>query len=126
VEEVAALDKLSEFLREEPSRDVFAYPYYASLYLLTDTHNPTPYQLLIPGYSLPGQIKDTIETLERRRIRYVFVTLPFWSWKGDRLIAYLEHKYERVDYGVRRPFPTVVLYRRRADNGQPLRRNSVS
>ena len=125
-EEVAVLDKLTELLRQEPPGETFAYPYYASLYLLTDTRNPTPYQLLIPGYSLPGQLEDAIDTLERRRVRYVVVWFPLWPWASDPVIAYLERKYERVDYGVRRPFPTVVLYRRRADNGQPLRRNSVS
>src|SRR5207244_4648105 len=125
-EEVAVRDKLTELLRQEPPRETFAYPYYASLYLLTDTRNPTPYQLLIPGYSLPGQLEGAIDTLERRRVRYVVVWFPLWPWASDPVIAYLERKYERVDYGVRRPFPTVVLYRRRADNGQPLRRNSVS
>ena len=94
---------------------MFAYPYYASLYLLTDTRNPTPYQLLIPGYSLPGQLEDAIDTLERRRIQFVVVTLPLWPWASDPVIGYLERKYERVDYGLAGPFPTVVLYRRKPE-----------
>lgn len=112
---VATLRKLVK--REVPSREIFAYPSYAALYLMTGTVNPTRYQLLLMGYNSPAQVEETIDMLERRKVAYVAV-LPFAfiSWDTDPVVRYLALHYDHVDFGARnRPSPYMLLRRRASD-----------
>jgi hypothetical protein len=87
-------------------RELFAYPFYASLYLMTDTKNPTPYQFLFPDYSGPKQVEEVIGILERRKVPVVFAFSAFLP-KDDALIAYLRQRYDAADehkiFWTRRP-----------------------
>jgi len=89
--------------REVRSRELFAYPSYAALYLMTGAANPTAYQLLIPGYNSEAQIGEAINVLEVRRVQYVAV-LPFAfiDWRTDAMVRYLGRHYEPVDFGTPR------------------------
>jgi hypothetical protein len=111
--EPSLLAVLRPRLRDEPVREVFGYPFYASLYLLAEAQNPTRFQVLKPGYSTPAQIAEALQTLEARRTPYV-VVLPYSiEWSNDDVIHYLDSHYERIPIpgvGPRGPF---VLFHRR-------------
>jgi hypothetical protein len=110
--EVLLLDVLREQLRDAPVREVFGYPFYASLYLLVGAENPTRYQVLKPGYSTPEQIAEAIQALETRRTPYV-VVMPFWvSWDSDPVVHYLRAHYERVPLPHTGAIPPFALFRR--------------
>ena len=54
-----------------PGDDIFAYPYCPRYYFLSATTNPTPYSILIYNYNTPSQFQEVIQTLERRKVKYV-------------------------------------------------------
>jgi hypothetical protein len=113
-EEIVLVDKIRDLMRDAPSREIFCYPYCASVYLMTGTENPTRYQVLIAGgYSDPAQVQEAIDVLEARKVRYVAV-MTFWiNWKTDPVIRYFAGRYERVDLGLSSRMPAYVLFRRK-------------
>lgn len=112
VEEGQLLAALTVAVRDDPSHELFVFPYFAGMYLLTDTWNPTPYEDLIPGYSAPDQIAETLDILERRKTRYVLIGLHFPFGAPDPVTPYIQQKYERVDLGFK-GLPPHLLFRRR-------------
>jgi hypothetical protein len=111
--EVRLLRRLEDRLRAAPAREVFGYPFYASLYLLADARNPSRFQVLTPGYSPPEHIAEAILSLETRRTPYVVVLTYFVDWQNDEFIRYLQQRYERVPVEGIEPLGAFVLFRRR-------------
>ena len=105
-------------LAEAGTTDVFVYPTYPGLYLLTQSSNPTRFQILIPVYSSPDHFAEVQQTLERERVP--FVIRSFWVWgpnEGDPLLPYLREHYEQVRLP-RAPgiIPSLTLLRRKSDD----------
>ncbi|NRA00319.1 MAG: hypothetical protein HRU01_27850 [Myxococcales bacterium] len=100
---LAAMDELS-------TRELFCYPACASIYLLADAENPTPYDLVFyPSVHSREHVDDILQTLDRREIDYVMVQgIPA---KRDPVIRYIEQHYARVRTKDGR---TVPLYRRKS------------
>src|SRR5262249_44486281 len=88
--------KVDELLGDDRRRELFSFPAYPALYLIRRTRNPTPYQLLMPPYSQPDQVRDVMRILEERRVPVVFVFKAFLP-KNDELLAYVKTKYEPAD-----------------------------
>lgn len=95
-----------ELLAGNPSREMFTYPFYASLYLMTSAKNPTPYQFLYPRYSGAAQIQEVIGILDARRVPLVFAFHAFVP-KDDTLMTYIRSRYTPADahqlFWTRRP-----------------------
>jgi hypothetical protein len=110
-EEPTLIENVRTVMRDDPSRELLCYPHCAGLYLTTGTNNPTPYQLLIPGYTRDDQIADALATLEAKRVRYVVAYPLFVKWASDPLAGYLTGRYKRVDMGLK-GFVAPMLFRR--------------
>src|SRR5262245_13202057 len=85
--------------------EVLVYPGAAAFYLVTGAVNPTPYQMLLPGYSPPEHFAETIDILERRRVPFIAVVLIATS--NDPLRPYVAQHYA--------PVPAFPLILRRID-----------
>jgi hypothetical protein len=113
-EDAAFADRLRAMIEATPSRDVFSYPVYPALYLLTGGHNPTRYTFVLPGYSTPAQMTEVIAALEARRVPTVVVVKPFTK-PGDALLDYLGRAYEPAE-GLDAPTGLVVFRRRPSED----------
>jgi hypothetical protein len=107
-------------LGESGARQMLAYPSDPGMYLLTDTANPTRFQLLIPGYTTAAQFAEVQQTLERERIPFVVRGFSFWGSAGDPLRDYLKEHYQRVRLpGTRAGLPSMSLLSRKSDDTPP-------
>jgi hypothetical protein len=113
--ELVLLEGLRQRLAAEPTREVFAYPYYSSAYLLTPADNPTRFQILVPNYNSKEQYDEVVGVLEARRVPYV-VVLTYWvDWDDDVIVQYLKRAYERVALPFEGPPPAAyTLFRRKS------------
>jgi hypothetical protein len=100
---VATAERL---LAASGSREMFTYPFYASLYLMVDAKNPTPYQFLFPGYSSTAQVDEVIAILDARRVPLVFAFHAFVP-RNDTIMTYIRSHYTPADphelFWTRRP-----------------------
>lgn len=94
--ELDLVRKAEDLLAEIPSRQMFVYPGYASLYLMTGANNPTPYPLLIPRYNFDDQLVDATRILEAKKVPLVFLYRPVMS-DTDLVFRYVREHYEPVD-----------------------------
>jgi hypothetical protein len=100
--------------RTHPGDEIFVYPTYSSLYLMSDTRNATPYQTIIPNYSTPEQIAEIIDLLEDRRVSLVVVQAFFVDWVGDPLTVYLDRNFTRESFAPpAESRPAFMLFQRR-------------
>lgn len=58
--------------RVPPGGETFFYPYLAELYFLTETNNPTRFDVLYPGFNSAHQMDETIACLRSVRPAYIF------------------------------------------------------
>lgn len=99
---------------------LFVYPYGPMYNRLLDRHNPTRYDLLIPGFVSPDQMRECVTLLERLEVRYVLVdTTQNREWfrrifprsnldpDAGPIPEYIRAKYEAV-----LTLPCATLYRR--------------
>ena len=112
---VALANRVRELSAESSPRDIYFYPAYPAMYLMTGTENPTPYQELLPGYSPPEQFDQVIAILDTRKIRYVGVLKPLITKRADPVFAYIAANYDLVADRNIDPKSGVTLYRRRPD-----------
>lgn len=54
------------------------------MYLMTDTKNPTPHEIILPGFQDPAEIDRAIETLERRKVPLVYLVRVLIGAHGSR------------------------------------------
>ena len=100
-----------EFLqaRIQPGEPVFIYPYSPLYYFLSAAQNPTRHSILMYQINTEAQFRDTVHSLETRRVRYVVWdrSFPLWIHKWfpnyrippeDQLIVepYLTERYRVV------------------------------
>lgn len=79
----------------DPQRRLFCYPGYPALYLMTDTDNPTPFQILLRGYSPAEQFTTALAILAARQAPLVYILTPFVV-DGDPIVDYVQHHYDAV------------------------------
>src|SRR5262249_47881966 len=114
--EVEELEALRAALRAADAKTIVVYPCDAALYLLTETANPTRFQLLIPGYTTAEQFAEVERTLETERVPFVVRTLCWPLRSDDPFMLYLRQHYDQVPLVRKHAGSTsVVLFRRRAD-----------
>jgi hypothetical protein len=107
-EQAELYDKVNELMRDVPSREIYCYPIISHLYLMTDSHNPTPYGFLIPGYSGPDLIQHVIEILRVKKLPYI---VAVFLRPDDPIANYIRSEYEPLDDGS----PAAkFIYRRKA------------
>jgi hypothetical protein len=105
------VERIEELWEGAQSREIFCYPGYPALYLMTGSLNPIPFQLLRADYNRPEQIDSVLATVEERRVPLV-VTIPQAVPGGDdRVLRWINERYEAVDI---RGKPS-TLYKRRKD-----------
>lgn len=102
-------DVVNELMQTVPSRALYCYPVISHLYLMTDSHNPTPYGFLSPGYSGPDLIQHVVEILTAKQPPYI-VFFKALTHKTDPISAYIQQQYEPI--GGNRPAGKYV-YRRK-------------
>jgi hypothetical protein len=121
-DERALVETLRERLRARSSREVFGYPFYASIYLLAGADNPTRFQVLLPGYSPSAHFDETLSVLEARQVPYVAVLTIWVDWQNDRVVRYLQQHYRRVPLpGTEGRFSSFALFERLApDQSRPV------
>jgi hypothetical protein len=91
--EALLYDRVTELLRDVPSRELFCYPAISHLYLLVPADNPTRYGFFVYGYSTPAQIQEVLGILEARRLPYIVLLYPSLS-PDDPVIEYVRRAYE--------------------------------
>jgi hypothetical protein len=114
VRDASAAELVEEIRRlalERGDRLLLCYPMYTSLYLTTGLDNPTPYSILLPGYSGEEQLAAAVDTLERRRVPLV-VILEGWLQPGDAFREYVRAHYDLVAT-VPVPWGPAGIYRHR-------------
>lgn len=67
--------------------EIFTYPYCPIYYFLSSTANPTRYSLLMYNYNTTSQFLDAIQTLERRKVKYVVWDTAFQKDSADLFTA---------------------------------------
>ncbi|HJQ83775.1 MAG TPA: hypothetical protein VKA21_06860 [Candidatus Binatia bacterium] len=75
------------------TNELFVYPGYTALYLLTGTRNPTRFQQAGPNYSPPAHLDEILAVLERRRLPYLIV-IPALVSKDDPVVRWMLERYE--------------------------------
>ena len=90
-----------------PGEETLIYPSCPTCYFLSATTNPTRYSFLLYNYNTPEQFHQVVNTLDRRRVRYVILDttteLVPTNQKDLILEPYLESHYRLVeeDHGIR-------------------------
>jgi hypothetical protein len=114
--EIELLDAVREQLRAAGTRELFCFTSYSGLYLAADAHNPTRFQLAIPGYTRPEHFREVIDTLQRRALPIVVSRRSEIrdAKAHDPLWAYLQTHYRRVPFGAKPQF-FYAVYKRKDD-----------
>lgn len=105
--QAALYDKVNVLMQEVPSRELYSYPIISHLYLMTGSHNPTPYGFLLPGYSGPDLIQHTVDILAAKQLPYI---VALYLGPNDPIAQYIGSHYEPLG-----PPPGVeqYIYRRK-------------
>jgi hypothetical protein len=79
-------EKLAKLLEQktQPGEEIFTYPYCPIYYFLTETINPTKYSFLMYHYNTTSQFKETVQILQRHRVRYVVWNRHFQDVAANR------------------------------------------
>ena len=93
--EAAVYDRVWAHVQATGSPEMFVYPWGGGPHLLTGTSNPTRYQLLVNGYSSADQLREVIETLERRQVPLALLLTP--PVPDDPVIEYLLRHYRAIE-----------------------------
>lgn len=95
VRQIALVDAITSRAAADPTRRLFCYPAFPALYLLTDTYNPTPLQIAMPGYSPADHIATAVRAVEQRSAPLV-VFIPRFLAPDDPVRPVLEERYDPV------------------------------
>lgn len=105
--QAALYDKVNDLMQGVPSRELYCYPIIAHLYLMTNSHNPTPYGFLIPGYSGPDLIQHVVDILAAKQPPYI---VAIYLGPDDPIAQYIERHYEPLG---EKPAAEQYIYRRK-------------
>lgn len=110
-DEVRLVDEIRSLMGKQASRKFFAYPVYTSLYLMTDTDNPTRHQVLIPDYNSAEEVQGALATIRALKLPYIVASKIFLR-DDDPIFAYVRREYEC--FYPRDPEKCLVYRRRQA------------
>ena len=91
--EITLVERVAAVARRAPTRELFCYPVYASMYLMTDTVNPTPHEIIAPDYQTPEALREVVETLERRQVPQVLLVQVLIR-PNDPIVQYVREHYD--------------------------------
>ena len=77
LDEIERLEWVKSEIQQSSSRDLFIYPGWSAMYLMSGARNPTRHELIFPGYQSDKEVQDVIETLERKRVGHVLLLRMF-------------------------------------------------
>ncbi len=109
--------QLARLGAETPTHEIFVYPCAASLYLLTDTVNPTRFQFLLPTYHSTSHYDEVLTALEQRKPLFIARNICYGvGLKDDPLFPYVQKHYVPLA----RPYKSssisaFVIYQRNED-----------
>jgi len=114
-----------EFLnsRTQPGEEIFAYPYCPQYYYLSATRNPTRFSVLMYQINTDSQFRETVRSLEEKKVRYVIWDRGFserakWCWptyalpRQEHLIV---EPYLAEHYRLLKRIDEVEILERRSD-----------
>lgn len=110
---VAAVDS-------DPTRRLFTYPIYASLYLIADADNPARQQFLLPGFHSAKHFADTFQRVRLSKVAHI-VACDQPIAPGDPIRKHIYNYYDEIAAGpgAADGFFTCRLYRRARDTKRP-------
>ncbi len=91
----ATVERVRALADADPQRRLFCYPAYPALYLMTETDNPTPFQILVRDYSPAEQFTTALAILAARQAPLVYI-LPPYVGAGDPVINYVHAHYDQL------------------------------
>lgn len=91
-EQITLIEKVRRVAQQTPTRELFCYPVYASMYLMTDTVNPTAHEIIAPGYQGAEVLQEVVETLEQRQVPQVLL-VRLLVREGDPIAQYVDRNY---------------------------------
>jgi hypothetical protein len=94
-DEIERVEQIRALANEMPSRELFCYPVHTATYLMTATDNPTPYNILLPGYQDDTVLREVIDTLEHRRVPLVLLIDTLIT--GSDPVADYVHEHYRCE-----------------------------
>jgi hypothetical protein len=112
-DEVSVVEAVTKELASAPERELFAYPLYPWLFLMVGAKNATRYQILVPGYNSPEQMREVLAQLTAAPPPIAVVQAYFVKWNDDPVIKALEAGFQRVPLRLTAPWPAYALFRRR-------------
>jgi hypothetical protein len=118
---VPVIEKIRGLVETSPNREIFVYPAFPSLYLLIGGVNPTPYQLLAPGYSSVRHIEKAVRILAEREVRHVVLLTGFLT-DTDPVKPYIDEHYERIPDSAVKKDSGLTLYQRRVGRSDSFSR----
>ncbi len=97
--EIKLVETVRALMDTTPTRELFVYPMYTSLYLTTDSDNPTPHVFVMPGYNTPDQVQEVLDILEAKKLPYVIAMELFVKRDTDPILRYVAQHYDCYDWG---------------------------
>jgi hypothetical protein len=80
-------------LDDSQTGELFCYPVFTSLYLMTGGRNPTRHVLMFPGYLPTSEYERTIRILEERRVPVVVMADGMIDPQSDPMYRYVRSRY---------------------------------
>jgi diacylglycerol kinase len=91
-DEIDNVERVKAAIEQSPDRDLFCYPGFSAMYLMTGARNPTRHEAIAPKYQSDEEIQGLIETLERKRVGHILLVKPFIK-PDDPVAAYIARHY---------------------------------
>jgi hypothetical protein len=89
--EAAVVERMRRLLNVTQNRELFIYPGWPALALLTGARNPTRHDLIFPKYQSDEEMRGVMQAIARRRPRYVL--LMWYVPARDPIRTYVERYY---------------------------------
>jgi hypothetical protein len=93
--QVRLIEAVNRLAAADPRRRLFCYPGYPALYLLTDTWNPTPFQIVFPGLNTDEQVAVARDLIASRTLPVVLL-FPEMVSADDPVSKLIMARYVRV------------------------------
>ena len=92
LDEIETLEWVKSEVQQSSSRELFSYPGWSAMYLMSGARNPTRHELIFPTYQSDKEVQDVIETLERERVRHVLLVVLLIK-PDDPVYSYVTRHY---------------------------------
>jgi hypothetical protein len=92
LDEIETLEWVKSEVQQSSSRELFSYPGWSAMYLMSGARNPTRHELIFPTYQSDKEVQDVIETLERERVGHVLLVVLLIK-PDDPVYSYVTRHY---------------------------------